>query len=575
MGDWRDRFRVPQVRHVARAADRPDRGVVLSDLDGPIEAYAWDIPAGTLRRATTQGIATLVAGISPDGATLVHLRDTTGDEHGHLHAAPFEGGDPVDLTPGLPQYVMTDPNALAVTDDGAVFSATVDGAPNIGMVAGDAVRLVPFTGLVANVMVVGDLVAVSTPMAGRGLLTEVVLLDLATLEEVGRVPEALASGVLGDRLGLGVVRDGWLRPAVRHEDGSVEDLDVELPGEVVPVAAHGAATLLRSSYRSVDGLAVLDTDGLRRLAVPLGVLGSGSGAGFDGGRASAVVSTARLPATVVEVDEQGHRPMLDVAATCPGATWEEHEVTGGDGVPVQVWLLRPEGDGPHPTVLNGHGGPTAVQGPRFDPIAQAWVDRGYAYASVNYRGSTGFGEEFREALTGDIGGPELRDMVATRRWLVASGVADPERIVLNGYSYGGYLTCMLLGTHPDLWAAGIAGAPIVDWPELHATSRSTRSYAETMFPGDPDTRRAAMVAASPTSVVDDVQAPLLVSAPAEDDRTPLGPVRRYVERLAARDHPVELQVLSGGHAGVGRDQTTTMVERWLAFADRHVGGADD
>ena len=571
--DWRERFRVPTVRLARIAADRRDRGVVVSDRDGPIEAYAWDVPAGELRQVTSQGTATLVAGISHDGQQVLFLRDTTGAEQGHLHAVPFEGGEPVDLTPELPPYASLGAETLAPTTDGFVAGFTVDGTPHVVRRAGGSVRVVPVDGLPQDLRVTGATVAMTVPAPGRGMTGEVVLLDRETLTEQGRVADAVVTGAFDGTLGLGVVRDGWRRPALYGVDGSLRFLDDEvaglaelLPGEVVPVAVAGGAVLLVASHRSIDRLAVVEDGAVRLLGLPLGTLESGV-VDFDGTAATVVFSGATLPGTLLRVDADGHRQVLEDVEEVPGAPWRELTVTGSDGVEVQCWLLRPDGPGPHPTVVNGHGGPTAVQGPSFNPVAQAWVDHGYAYATVNYRGSLGFGERFREALTGNIGGPELHDVVAVRDRLVADGVADPERVVLNGYSYGGYLTCMLLGTHPDRWAAGIAGAPIVDWLQLHEASPATRGYAEALFGGGPRDVGGAMVAASPTAYVGDVQAPLLVSAPTDDARTPVGPVRRYVAMLRARGATVELDELHGGHAGVGTEQTIAMVERWLAFAE--------
>lgn len=568
--DWRDRFRAPIVRYAVTASRRPDRGVVLTDRDGPIEAYAWDVTAGTLRQLSGQGTATLVVAISPDGERVLHLADETGAEHGHIVATPFDAGpaaSAVDLTPDLPHYAALGPGALAATGDGFVAGATVDGEPHLVVADAGGARIVPFDGYPVDVVVTGDTIAVTRPMAGRGMTMEVVLLDRSTLDERDRVPEARVTATLGPDLGLAVVRDGWDRPALLR-DGEVVALEVDLPGEVVPLAAAAGAVLLSVSHRAVDGLVVLGADGaVRRLALPPGILPAENAVGFDGDRAMVVWAGAQVPGVIVEVDEDGHRPVLAVGDPLPGAAWEEFTFESTEDVEVQGWLLRPRGDGPHPTILSGHGGPTAVNGPGFSPIAQAWVDHGWAFATINYRGSTGFGEEFREALTGRIGGPELEDLVAGHDWLLAQGIADPELVVLNGYSYGGYLTGMLLGTHPERWAGGIAGAPVTDWVELYEDSPATRGYARALFGGGPQERGDAMAAASPSAYVDEVVAPVFVSAPVDDARTPIGPVRRYVERLRERGVPVELHELRGGHAGVGKEQWIDMVERWLDTAE--------
>ena len=75
----------------------------------------------------------------------------------------------------------------------------------------------------------------------------------------------------------------------------------------------------------------------------------------------------------------------------------------------------------------------------YDPDAQTWLDHGYAYLTINYRGSTTFGREFKEKIWGDLGHWEVEDMVAARDWLIHEGIAQPNAILVTGASYGGYL----------------------------------------------------------------------------------------------------------------------------------------
>lgn len=74
----------------------------------------------------------------------------------------------------------------------------------------------------------------------------------------------------------------------------------------------------------------------------------------------------------------------------------------------------PDGEGPFPTVIKTHGGPTAVEGNNFSPSAQAWLDHGFAYLTINYRGSTTFGREFEQKIWGQPGYWEIEDLVAAR-----------------------------------------------------------------------------------------------------------------------------------------------------------------
>ncbi len=213
-----------------------------------------------------------------------------------------------------------------------------------------------------------------------------------------------------------------------------------------------------------------------------------------------------------------------------------------------------------------------MHSPAFNPICAAWFDAGFAVTSVNYRGSTTFGEEFRESLTKNIGGPDIEDVVAAHRWLVESEIAIPGQIIKNGYSYGGYLTLQSLGTHPDLWVAGVAGAPIADWAMSFERSNDTlREYQLSLFGGSPEELAEDYRKASPRSHVASFKAPILISQPENDSRTPMPHVQVFVDEMSAAGKQVELRLMAGGHAGSGKNQTINMVESWLEFARPIVG----
>ncbi len=115
-------------------------------------------------------------------------------------------------------------------------------------------------------------------------------------------------------------------------------------------------------------------------------------------------------------------------------------VPGDDVRPRRPVLVRP--------------GPLAARGRRRTSTL------GFVVGLVNYRGSIGYGREWSDALVGNIGGPELEDVNAGLRDLVARGLADADRAVIAGYSWGGYVTLLEVGKHPKLWTCGVAGVPV-------------------------------------------------------------------------------------------------------------------
>ena len=118
------------------------------------------------------------------------------------------------------------------------------------------------------------------------------------------------------------------------------------------------------------------------------------------------------------------------------------------------YVTPDDSGGPFPVMMFVHGGPSWLDLDRWQPEVQAYVDAGFVVGLVNYRGSIGYGREWRDTLIGNIGGPELEDVNAGLRDLVARGLADPERAVIAGYSWGGYVTLLEVGKHPELWRCG-------------------------------------------------------------------------------------------------------------------------
>src|SRR5690606_15931348 len=258
-------------------------------------------------------------------------------------------------------------------------------------------------------------------------------------------------------------------------------------------------------------------------------------------------------------------------AAPPSVPVEDLDVEGPGGR-IHALISRPENGGaPYPAVFLLHRGPASHDRDAFSPEVAAWVDAGFAVVRVNYRGSTGYGTAWRDALHGDVGQIELSDVAAVRSAVIDAGIADPDRLVLAGTAWGGYLTLLGLGTQPGLWAAGIAAVPIA----CHRTSyedenESLRAYHRALLGGSPEEQPDRYAAGSPITYVDQVKSPVLILAAENDTRCPPRQIRKYVALLAERgcEHEVYTYDAVQGNLVVAERIAQTALQ--LEFARKHV-----
>ena len=171
----------------------------------------------------------------------------------------------------------------------------------------------------------------------------------------------------------------------------------------------------------------------------------------------------------------------------PGSVPVEDLWVDGPGGPVHALVARPAGaTGPAPAVVSLHGGPHAADEDRFSAVRALWVDAGFTVVEINYRGSTGYGSAWRDAIEGRPGLTELEDVAAVVDACVAEGIVDPERTVVEGWSWGGYLALLAAGTQPARWAGVLAGVPVADYLAAYADEmEQLRAFDRALFGGSP------------------------------------------------------------------------------------------
>lgn len=289
----------------------------------------------------------------------------------------------------------------------------------------------------------------------------------------------------------------------------------------------------------------------------------------DGG-AWALWSSAALPAAVRDLD--GEEVLAPPGEPAPRSVEIEDVWVDGPGGRVHTLLRRPAGaEGPLPLFIDVHGGPTAHDADWFRAYPSAWVDHGFAVLQVNYRGSTGYGSQWRDALEQRVGHIELEDVVAARDHLVASGVADAGKIVLGGASWGGYLTLLGLGLYPDRWDVGVAGVPVADYVAAYDDEmEALKAFDRSLFGGSPDEVPEKYRDSSPITYVDRVIAPVLVLAGENDPRCPIRQIENYVGVLAERGAEHEVYRYDAGHGSLVDDERVRQVRAEIAFVLGHL-----
>ncbi|MFG3304444.1 prolyl oligopeptidase family serine peptidase [Streptomyces wuyuanensis] len=583
---WEQRFRAPRVSLPDWAEDAPDRALFVSNATGTYELYAWDRATGEQRQVTDRPNGTTDGILTPDGAWIWWFSDTDGDEFGVWMRQPFGGGPDEPAAPGLePSYGAG--AALGRDGTAVVGRSTDEDGTTIHVVrpgrAPEEIYRHRESAGVGDLSHDGTLLALEHTEHGDAMHSalRVVRLDGTTvceLDDSEGGSEELGLEVLGfapvhgdTRLLVGHQRRGRWEPMLWDvATGEETDLAIDLPGDVsAEWYPDGSALLVAHSFEARSDLWRFDpaTRELTQVETPAGTV-SGATARPDG-TVEYLWSSAALPP---KVRSTTGREVLDPPGTAaPGSVGVEDVWVEGPGGRIHALLQRPEGEGPFPTVFDIHGGPTWHDSDAFAAAPAAWVDHGYAVIRVNYRGSTGYGRAWTDALKHRVGLIELEDIAAVREWAVASGVADPAKLVLSGGSWGGYLTLLGLGTQPDSWTLGLAAVPVADYvTAYHDEMEALKAMDRTLLGGTPEEVPERYEASSPLTYVDAVSAPVYISAGVNDPRCPIRQVENYVDRLAARGAVHEVYRYDAGHGSLVVEERIKQVRLELAFAERHL-----
>jgi dipeptidyl aminopeptidase/acylaminoacyl peptidase len=598
MPRWEARFRAPKITFPRWSRRAPDRTVYESTGSGVWQVHCWSPSTGERRQVSNHPVGVVTGFPSFDGAEVVFWQEDTGDETGRWLGQAFEGGGDEPFVPSAPlgwsdgiaqaEGVV----AVGISDrDGFGIHVSVDGAP------------------AKEIVHSSEWLAIAGAEQGRddlaGLSADGTLLALAHAEDGSlihpaiRVVDPRTGEIRGERRdeGKALVATAWSpvetdhRLAVTHErgdrerpalwnldDDSWQDLNVSLPGDVLVADwwPDASALLLGHLFEGRHELYryELATGALTKVETPAGTTEVARV------RPDGTVWFLHTDATRTErvLDDRGNEILRAVGEpeAPEGRAFADWRYENGNGEQVHGWLVTPPGDGPWPLFVYVHGGPHWLYEDRYMPAVQAYVDLGFAVATPNYRGSTGYGRAWRDALTGDVGFADVDDVVAGYRDLVARGIADPERAVIGGWSWGGYITLMALGRYPDLWRCGLAGVPVGDYVRAYEEEApALQAMDRALLGGSPDEVPDAYHRGSPLTYADDVVAPVLFVIGDNDSRCPLGQALAYVDRLAETGTPHEVYRFTTGHGSHEVDEDVRQQRLIMDFLVRHVPGLNE
>ena len=390
--------------------------------------------------------------------------------------------------------------------------------------------------------------------------SKIFLLDLASGEKTQVYPQDEPVGFGGaafDHTGnaVYVIHDhgGEFKQLYRlHlESGKSTPLSAEIPWDV------SSFTLTRDRSRmafvtnegGMSRLYMRDVKRDRELPVPDLPVGLVGGLAFkpDGHALAMTLNTPQSPSDVFVYEFTGRRLVRWTESEVGGLDTAEFPVPGlvsfksFDGLEVPAWLYLPEGEGPHPVIVQIHGGPEAQSRPNFSSTFAYWVNElGAAVISPNVRGSSGYGKSYLQLDNGPLREDSVKDIGALLDWIKSRPDLDAERVIVYGGSYGGY---MVLASMMHFDERLLGGVSIVGISSFATFLENTESYrrdlrrAEYGDERDPE-MRAIMERISPLNNAEKIRSPLFVAQGLNDPRVPYTESEQIVAAVRNNGVPV-------------------------------------
>lgn len=253
------------------------------------------------------------------------------------------------------------------------------------------------------------------------------------------------------------------------------------------------------------------------------------------------------------------------------------QATSPDGTKVDAFLTLPPNAPPSgkstkrlPTILRIHGGPTAQYNTAFNQEWQILAAQGYAVVGANPRGSTGYGRDFSRAIWADWGNKDYDDVMAAVDQAIKMGIADPDRLGVGGWSYGGILTDHVI-VKTGRFKAATSGASEVNYLANYGTDHYQKEWEGEL--GLPWENTQGWMRISPFFQVAKVTTPTLILCGQEDANVPLLNSEQLYQALRRLGKETELVIYPGQNHGINKPSyVKDRFERYIAWYDKYVKG---
>ncbi|MEM9897832.1 MAG: S9 family peptidase [Pseudomonadota bacterium] len=574
-----------------------ERLFVSTNISGRFNIWSIDAKGSWPVRHTRSDETQAGLTASVDGTSLYFTQDNGGDEYFDVYKLNVNGGLPINVTnsPDRTEFFL-----LPGPQNGDVALST-----KLRTEAQSNLAVMSFAGDVRHLTTEQDPQFGWTPIAwvddGRALIANRTRADMQ-MGEIWRISldgqkkrllgepntmfKAADADASGRRIAASSNSGGQMRAGVYDtKKGNWTWLDSTPWEQTAGVFVKDATEMIVRT--NIDARSTLSTFNLRKrrekpISIPAGVssIRGTPPVSPDGRKLLVYRSGANSPGALliydIETDQSDRVTNLAMASLRPETLPTSEVVTfrSFDNTLISAVVTMPANltrDGSHRAVVFPHGGPTSKTLDTFNQIATALASRGYIVIQPNFRGSTGYGSAFQAANIKDLGGGDLKDVIAAKRFLVESGYVDAGRVGIFGGSYGGFMALMAIGKAPDEFAAAVQLFGIINWRTMYAEQDEALKAYQRGLLGTPETDPDVYDAASPLTYIENAKAPLLSLQGENDIRVPRSQAQEVDEILKAKGNVVETIFYPGeGHGFRKRENNEDVLRRTIAWFEKHL-----